>query len=846
MRKHKSHSICFITLFCFLVLIASDSIPQEAPDESLGLTLIEEGEKLYIKGDYVAALELFFKAKKLIKEKRNLSRLYFQLSLVYYALSSTLNTEENLREMFQVEPGKKIEEERYPRGFLEIYQRISKEYPVAPPTPKVKVKEIKAKPKKKKGNALLYVIGGLAVAGGAAALLLGKKGNGGEGASSQPTGSIQVNSSPTGADVYLDGNSTGQATNCTLTNVSAGSHTVRLVKEGYADNSESVSVTAGQTISINVTLDKHTITVTLPKSNTVWIHGERVEIKWKTNGSQSYQQGNIGINGRQEPNLNPMRNFLPSNPLRNLRSNFFLPNSMNRGKRVKGTSLSKNSDGALKTSKFQDFRQNFSSSAKSTRVNGKAKRTGIIKGQNNFNRINSTFLPRFSSQFISTSGNVKVLTITNVKIELYKGNSLRQTIASSTNNDGSHQWTIPENLPQDSNYKIRISCEGEPQVFGVSNKFRIESKSITVTAPRSNAIWTKGNIGAIKWTTRGVITKVNIDLYKKDSQVKTIVSNTDNDGVHEWTVSSSLSDGLDYKVRVSCSGELDVYAQSEKFVITGAYKFIAKWGNKGSGAGKFDRPHAIAVDNSGNVYVADTFNDRIQKFTSTGKFLFQFGGWPRITWPEGVAVDKSGYIYVSDYVYDRINKFTSDGKLIKKWGSYGTGNYQFFQPKGIAIDKSGNVYVADSWNHRIMKFTSNGTFLAKWGREGSGSGDFKFPTGVAVDKSGNVYVADNWNDRIQKFNSNGKFITEWGGWGTGNGQFNNPESVAVDEFEFVYVVDTWNDRIQKFTSKGKFITKWGSKGTGNGHFEDPKGIAVDSSGNVYVADTGNNRIQKFR
>jgi sugar lactone lactonase YvrE len=531
---------------------------------------------------------------------------------------------------------------------------------------------------------------------------------------------------------------------------------------------------------------------------------------------------------------------------RYLRSNLIFRNSINRERSLKGRGSSQNSEGVLDKSKFQDFRQNFPSSAESNRTHKGAKNTGNVKGQSDFNRIDSTFLPRFSSQFINISGKMKVLTLTNVKIELYKGTSLSRTIASSTSNDGSYQWTIPADLPDDSNYKIRISCVGEPHVYGVSDKFSIESKSITVTTPKSNSIWIKGNIGAIKWTTRGAITKVKIELYQKNSRVLTIVSNTQNDGIHEWTVSSSLSDGLDYKVRVSCSGEPDVFAQSEKFIITHGYKFVAKWGSKGSGAGKFDRPSALAIDNKGNVYVADTYNSRIQKFTSTGKFLYQWGGWPQLSWTQGVAVDKSNYVYVSDSSYARINKFTANGKLIKKWGSYGTGNYQFSQPKGLAVDKSGYVYVVDSWNHRIMKFTSNGTFITKWGKRGSGSGDFYYPVGIAVDKSGNIYVADNWNDRVQKFNSNGKFITEWGGWGTDNGEFNNPEGVAVDEFGFVYVADTWNDRIQKFTPKGKFITKWGHKGTGNGQFEDPKGIAVDSSGNVYVADSGNYRIQKFR
>jgi len=293
--------------------------------------------------------------------------------------------------------------------------------------------------------------------------------------------------------------------------------------------------------------------------------------------------------------------------------------------------------------------------------------------------------------------------------------------------------------------------------------------------------------------------------------------------------------------------------QIQKFTSSG--QFITKWGSEGNGDGQFNRPSGIALDNSGNVYVADTWNQRIQKFTSNGQFTAKWGsegnGDGQFEYPESIAVDSSGDVYVTETGNSRIQKFTSNGEFITKWGSYGSGDGQFKWPEDIATDSSGNVYVADTNNYRIQKFTSTGQFITKWGSFGRGDGQFYSLSGIAVDSSGNVYVADGGyvvgegNNCIQKFTSDGQFITKWGSTGSGDGQFYNPFGITVDSKGNIYVADKGNSRIQKFTSDGQFITKWGSTGSGDGQFSSPYGIAVDSSGNVYVADSGNSRIQKF-
>ena len=311
------------------------------------------------------------------------------------------------------------------------------------------------------------------------------------------------------------------------------------------------------------------------------------------------------------------------------------------------------------------------------------------------------------------------------------------------------------------------------------------------------------------------------------------------------------------------------------------------WGVYGDATGEFNNPGGVAPDSSGNVvYVADTGNHRIQRFTEDGVFELAWGtlcnlddgtgcvdpdgpgplelGDGQFQRPTGVAVAPSGSVYVADWGNDRIQKFNGTGTFIRTWGTKGNANGQFQRPSGVAVGPSGSVYVADERNDRIQRFTEDGDFELAWGGEGTAEGQFRDPLGVAVDSSGRVYVADERNDRIQRFTEDGDFELAWGTscdliegtgcvdpdyWGPldfGDGQFNGPTAVAVDVNDDVYVVDQGNERIQKFANDGMFLGWWGTKGPAPGQFIKPSGIAVDATGDAYYVSDMRDRIQKFR
>ena len=278
-------------------------------------------------------------------------------------------------------------------------------------------------------------------------------------------------------------------------------------------------------------------------------------------------------------------------------------------------------------------------------------------------------------------------------------------------------------------------------------------------------------------------------------------------------------------------------------------------GMQGRSSGLLSSPRGLSCDSSGNIFVADYGNDRIQKFDQSGHFIFEFGS----------------------FAWDEKNTSTNN---------VGTSNAATFnEPVGVAVTNK-NIFVSERGNNRIQKFDRDGNFLLIFGGEGNTHGRLSAPGGVACDSSNYVWVCDTKNDRVQKFDQNGNFMLEIGGFGSGEGKFNEPIDLAIDSKNNIYVLDARNKRVVICDEYGNIKSaisleklKGMNEATGvavfldrvvlvsvvfeknsrivafsvegdflgfiGGDYERLSSIAASHDGDIYVSETARHKILKF-
>lgn len=286
---------------------------------------------------------------------------------------------------------------------------------------------------------------------------------------------------------------------------------------------------------------------------------------------------------------------------------------------------------------------------------------------------------------------------------------------------------------------------------------------------------------------------------------------------------------------------------------------------EGTAADEFRFPSGITVDRSGNIYIADQFNHRVQQWVPgavAGKTVAGIGGQGdaanQLNYPMAVAVDAAGNLYVSDAANSRIQMFTPGsyiGVTVAGGNGRGYGANQLNMPFGICLDQHGNLYVADNYNHRVQKWAPGaieGITVAGGNGKGNAANQLQYPSSIKVDKSGTLFIADAANDRVQAWKPGARTgITVAGGNGRGKGmaQLYFPTDIGLNEAGDIFVSDQTNQRIQCWKSGAKTgITVAGGNGQGNdmNQFNYPYGLAVDEDENIYVADQYNHRIQFFQ
>ncbi len=278
--------------------------------------------------------------------------------------------------------------------------------------------------------------------------------------------------------------------------------------------------------------------------------------------------------------------------------------------------------------------------------------------------------------------------------------------------------------------------------------------------------------------------------------------------------------------------------------------YIKTWGSYGtSGSNVFNNPFGVAASATGQLYVVNESNNRLEVFDTNGGYQSSFGspgsGSGQFVYTVGVAVNAAGQVYVTDNDNNRVQRFSANGVFQTAFDGSGSGAGQFMNPYGVAVNAAGQVYVADTFNCRVQRFDTNGNYQTAFGSFGTGTGQFEFPVGVAVNATGQVYALDSDNNRVERFDANGNYQTAFGSYGTGLGQFNYPDGVAVSATGLVYVADSGNNRIERFDGNGNYQILFGSGGTGAGQLSYPEGIAVAPTGEIFVVDNGNNRVQKW-
>ena len=304
-------------------------------------------------------------------------------------------------------------------------------------------------------------------------------------------------------------------------------------------------------------------------------------------------------------------------------------------------------------------------------------------------------------------------------------------------------------------------------------------------------------------------------------------------------------------------------------------------------------PFGVTVDAAGNLYIADSNNQRIRKVTSAGIIgtvagsgIQGFGGdggaatAAQLNNPYGIAVDVAGNLYIADTDNNSIRKVTAGGVISTVAGDSNSGfggdggaatSAQLFNPLAVAVDPAGNLYIADTENHRVRKVTAAGVIstVAGIGIHGfSGDGGaataahLSWPNGVTLDSAGNLYIADSENHRIRMVTAGGIIITiagngHYGFSGDGGAataaEFRLPSSVAVNNAGDLYIADTRNHRIRMVTAGGIIRTVAGNGIEGFGgdgglataaQLNHPNSVTVDAQNSVYITDGGNQRIRR--
>jgi predicted membrane-bound mannosyltransferase len=282
----------------------------------------------------------------------------------------------------------------------------------------------------------------------------------------------------------------------------------------------------------------------------------------------------------------------------------------------------------------------------------------------------------------------------------------------------------------------------------------------------------------------------------------------------------------------------------------------------GNAPGQLAAPRGIAIAADDSIYVADSHNNRIQHFATDGKLINSWGTYANIidgsapagtfNEPWGIAVGPDGSIYVTDTWNYRIQKFSPLGEFIRMWGTYNIGSSPqgLYGPRGIIVDKDGKVFVTDTGNKRVVIYDSDGNYLSEFGSAGLDVGNLDEPVGITMDNEGKIYIADTWNRRVQVFQPDQtgltfSYVTSWDVIGWFGQSTNNKPFITVSPTGNIFLSDPEGSRILEFSTQGEFIHGWTGFNLSEDISSQPVDLKFDSMGRLWVSDAASNILMAF-
>jgi lipoprotein-anchoring transpeptidase ErfK/SrfK len=757
--------------------------------------LLEDGKRLLKEWmDYAAAIEKFKEAEKLATQNRQKSDVYYYLSLAYFASLEERGTKDftdTVKRLIEVDYYRQLDENECPPQYVAMYNDIKRDYGVlkvlsVPPGADVFFNDSKAsegktpltvgykagdiKVRVKKGgkqkkdqltvlagqetsspvyslegrSSLIYIIGGALVAGAAGAVLL--LAGGGEKEVVATTGNLTVNSSPSGALIYMGKTTpenTDQVTPYTFQDLAPGNYIVSLKLESYADYTETAAVTAGQSTTVNPSLTQHTISVTKPAAadQIPLVKKTRIEIEWDLDGGAQAQ--NSAAFPAQVSVSNLSRTMLQRSRerARSGRSATDLSTGLSHGRMqaLKKTGLSRAGNPALPV-------RSAGSSGWSSRESSRTRPVGLPQ--------NTYVVP--GEKGLASQGTANPGFISNVKILLLSGKDFKTSEEIVTDIAGSkkaYTWKVWESanisLKTGQIYKIQVQSVEDSSLFGSSGAFNVVEAEVAYGFQRIIDLKQHNIVDAYG------IAVGNNALYVTDSGY-------DDNTTQTWSRPQRI-------VKLSKDGNTRL---EDKDITPGA-------------------PYGIDLDKDGNLYVAEWGAKRIAMYDQNLVFLNKvWTGKSGSISPRGVSVDQDLNVYVNDYGGRKVLKYDKNGNVVHGniWTAKGTA------PVNIHVDDPTKMlYIPDRENERVLRYFTNGSHNDVWKIFPPDAS----PVDIAVDSLGNVFVALMSVSGLYTAQSvaivskDGTLKTTFGFAGIDKAAFAHPTGIAIDRSanDTVYVLD---------------------------------------------------------